>query len=170
MSQRSRMAGRATALIGITASIAALFLAAPIASALATTRYVDDSGNNANTPCTNPSDPCQTIVTALGVAVSGDVVQVGGSASPYAGNLTLPNGVSLVKADFNPPATTGTATINTLGNVNPAVTVTAGTAARTVSGFTLRGGATGGFGALLVNSSDNVTISGNTFDDHSAAV
>jgi hypothetical protein len=150
---------------------AGIWAAGPVASALATSRYVDDTGTGA-APCTNQNLPCPTIAVALGAATSGDVIHVGGGSYPV--NVTLADGISLIKDSFAtvPPASTaGAATINTTGNANPAVTVSAGTAARTISGFTLRGGNSVGKSALQVATlTDNVTISGNTFDDASAGV
>jgi hypothetical protein len=150
---------------------AGIWAAGPVASALATARYVDDTGTGV-APCTNQNLPCPTIAAALTAAASGDVVHVGGGS--YLVNVTLPDGISLVKDSFAtvPPANTaGTATINAIANANPAVTVAAGTAARTISGFTLRGGNSVGKSALQVSAAtDNVTISGNTFDDASAGV
>jgi hypothetical protein len=151
--------------------VAGLWAAAPVASAMAASRYVDDTGTGA-APCTNQNLPCPTIATALTAAASGDVIHVGGGNYPV--NVSLPNGISLIKDSFAsvPPVNTlGLATINATGNANPAVAVAAGMAPRTISGFTLRGGNSVGQSALQVaTSTDNVTISGNTFDDHSASV
>ncbi len=145
----------------------------PAATALATDRYVDDQGAGMS-PCTTVTNPCAQISTAIGASSSGDVIHVGGTATNYAGNLSLPNGVSLIKDSFaSGPGivTTGTATINTTANTNPAVTVAAGTAARTISGFTLRGGNLGGNASVVVaDNTSNLTISGNVFDDNSASV
>ena len=152
------------------AVLAGIWTAGPVASAVAAIRYVDDTGTGVS-PCTNQNLPCPAIATALTASASGDVIHVGGGA--YPGNIALPDGISLVKDSFAtvPPANTaGTATVNTTGNANPAVTVSAGTAPRTISGFTLRGGNSIGKSALLVAVVTNVTIAGNTFDDASANV
>src|SRR5882757_5659956 len=118
--------------------VAGLSAAAPIASALATTRYVDNNGMGAP-PCTNPANPCSTITQGLTGVASGDVIHVGGGN--YAGNVSLPDGVSLTKDSFiSPFDTSGVATIGVTGDTTPAITVAAGTAPRTISGFTLRGG------------------------------
>ena len=172
MRDRPLTARRARALVARAVGLVALSVAGPVDLALATDRYVDDQGAGIS-PCTTVTNPCPQISTALGGSVSGDVIHVGGTTTQYAGNLTLPNGVSLIKDSFASGAgviTTGAATINTLGNANPALTLTTGTAPRIVSGFRLRGGSTASLGTMLVNSSDNVTIAGNVFDDHSAAV
>jgi hypothetical protein len=165
------MTARIRSLIHMTAAIGAVSLAAPVASALATDRYVDDQGTGL-LPCTDQINPCATIGSAIGPSGPGDVIHVGGGG--YPGNLTLPDGVSLIRDSFASGAgitTTGTATINTLGSTNPAITLTTGTSPREISGFTLRGGNTGLSAALIVPApSDNVTISQNTFDDHSANV
>ena len=158
--------------MGSVAAAAAWLLLLP-ALADATDRYVDNSKIGPGPPgCTSATDPCNTITQATSAATSGDVIHVGGSApASYAGNITLPDGVSLIKDSFTSSVdTSGAAIIGTTGSADPAVTLTTSTAPLTISGFTLRGGATGGAGTLFITSGDNVTISGNTFDDHSAGV
>jgi hypothetical protein len=160
------------AFLGSLAAAAAWLLLLP-ALALATDRYVDNNKVGPGPPgCTDPADPCNTIAQATSAASSGDTIHVGGGGgTAYAGNVSLPNGVSLIKDSFTSPYdTSGAAIIGTTGAAASAVTLATGTAARTVSGFTLRGGATAGQGTLVVNSSTNLTISGNTFTDHSAGV
>jgi hypothetical protein len=145
--------------------------AVPVASALGAVRYVDDTGTG-GAPCTNQNLPCPTIATALAVASSGDAIHAGGGSYPV--NVTLPNGISLIKDSFAtmaPADTSGAATINVAANANPAVTLAQGTAPRTISGFTLRGGNSVSQSALVVPvNTDNVTVSGNTFDDASPNV
>jgi hypothetical protein len=173
VAQGERIPGRARSLATLAAVLTTLSLAAPAASALATDRFVDDQGLG-DFPCTNPLDPCATIGTALNVpSVPGDVIHVGGGS--YPGNLTLPDGVSLIKNSFASGAgitTTGAATINTMASTTPAITLATGTSPRVISGFTLRGGNIIAVSAALIvpAPSDNVTISQNTFDDHSINV
>ncbi len=141
--------------------VAGASLAFPSA-ALADELYADNTGVFAD--CTQAS-PCQ-LSTALVEAASGDTIHVGGGS--YAA-ISLPDGVSVIKESYPaPPAqdTSGPATIGTIGDATPAITVPAGTAPRTIDGFVLRGGAFPAAGTLDVAANvDNLTISGNTFDD-----
>ena len=138
----SRRRFRRVGLEGLTAAAVALALLP--AAAAATDRWVDNSGMGA-APCTNQSNPCNQISTALASpAVSGDVIHVGGNPGfSYTGNLALPDGVSLVQEAFTSAFdTTGVATIGVLADATPAVTVATGSTSRTLSGFRLRGGNT----------------------------
>jgi hypothetical protein len=146
------------------AAIAAT-LALP-AAALATDRYVDNDSMGLP-PCTNPAFPCTTIAQATGVpSVTGDVIHVGGGT--YAGNLTLPNGVSLIKDSFTSPFdTSGPAIIGAGTDTTPAITLAGGTSPLTVSGFTIRGGNLPTVSTVdSAGATDKVTIAGNTFDAH----
>src|SRR5919201_964501 len=110
MLRRPRVPMRVRSLIGLTAGVTALLLAAPVASATATDRYVDDSSMGVP-PCTSPALPCQSIAQALSApAVPGDVIHVGGGS--YPGGVTLPDGVSLIRDSFMSPFdTSGVAVI-----------------------------------------------------------
>lgn len=142
--------------------IAAVILAAP-APAAAADRYVDDSGANVGS-CTSPAQPCWSLDWAIGQSTTGDVIHVGGGSYGPAGNLA--GGVSLRRSDFAPPNTSGPAIVN--GASAPAATVLPG-AEREISGLTLRGGAAIASATLIIADGANVTISGNIFDDTTAA-
>lgn len=140
------------------------------ASAAAVDRYVDNSpgfGDN-SAPCTDPTDPCVTIAFALALSGPGDTIFVGGNQpmpATYAGNFTLPGGVSLVRSDFDGPGslTDGAAIID--GGNEAGVHVANG-AAREVRGFTIRGGDTTILHqSMLVSGDADVTIAENVFDD-----
>jgi hypothetical protein len=152
--------------LALTIGLAAMWMLVPAASALATDRYVDNDSMGLP-PCTNPAFPCSTIVQATGVpSVAGDVIHVGGGT--YAGNLTLPNGVSLIKDSFTSPFdTSGPATIGAGTDTTPAITLATGVSPRTISGFTIRGGNLPTVSTIdSAGTTDNVTIAGNTFDAH----
>jgi hypothetical protein len=141
-----------------------LALVAP-APALALNRYVDDTIGNTDllNSCTNPANPCQTIGFALGKASAGETVFVGGGT--YNESVTLAGGKSLAGLDFFGNATDLPAIVD--GGNGAGITVPSGSA-RAISALTLRGGDTSG-GALTVQG-DDVTISGNVFDDNTSTV
>jgi len=133
-----------------------LVLAAP---AVAATRYVDEDGTG-NAPCTSTANPCNTISEATLVSTSGDVVQIGGDI--YVANVTLPPGVSLIEANFNPALTAdngGQAAINGAGGVG--VSMAAGSGAQ-LSGLTIEGDSDA-VDITVGNGGTTVSLTGNTF-------
>ena len=73
----------------------AVLLASP-AGALATDRFVRDTGSNAGNDCTDSLVPCQTIQHAVGQSSDGDTIHVGPGA--YTGAVSATNRVHIVGA------------------------------------------------------------------------
>lgn len=145
-----------TRLAAAIAAIASLALASP---AFAVTRYVDEDGAG-NPPCDSTANPCNTISEATGTSSSGDVIQIGGDV--YVVAATLPPGVSLVEANFNPALTADNgaqAEIN--GGAGVGVTMSAGSGAQ-LSGLTVEGDADA-VQILVGNGGTTVSLTGNTF-------
>jgi hypothetical protein len=65
---------RLSVLAFILAMVGAMAIATPVAAA--STRYVDDSGDNTANNCLTPGTPCATIQYAIDQAVSGDTINV----------------------------------------------------------------------------------------------
>jgi hypothetical protein len=135
--------------------------------------WVDDSGNDSGMFqfCTTPTAPCQTLANAISWAEAHpdqlNTIHVGGGS--YAGNLTLPPGISLLKDAWSFAGTGGTATVD--GGPSPAVTIPEGTPARSISGdFVLRGNDDGTAlqaPVVVQGGADpgHVTIDGATFNE-----
>jgi hypothetical protein len=129
-----------------------LALAAP---ASAGDRYVDDSGQNNLSTCTNATAPCRTIAYALTQAGAGDTIHIGGGT--YGEAVLLADGKSVVAGNFNAPATAGAAIVD--GSAGTAIqSSTSGQ----IKGLRLRGDTNG----LLV-SAGTPTVTNVVFDDPS---
>jgi hypothetical protein len=134
-------------------------LASP-ASALATDRFLDkDTGNDAGT-CTSQLAPCQTLAYVFIVAGNSDTVRLDDSSTPYPGPVSLSNGLSLTGAEFV-GGDEGSVILD--GGGSPALTVSMGSAAGTLSGLTLRSTAT----AVRIDG-DVTAITNNVFDSGGA--
>jgi hypothetical protein len=139
------------------AVVAALALLAAPTGAFGANTFVDkDAGSDANT-CLLATAPCQTIggvAGGLAKAGAGNTVFIDPAATPYAENLTLNTGKSLVGSDFG-TIEGGQAIIN--GGGATAINVTT-SAAGTIQGLKIRGA----FGVAL---NQPATVTGNTFDE-----
>jgi parallel beta helix pectate lyase-like protein len=110
-------------------------LAVP-ASALAADRYVDQgTGHDGSNDCSDPANPCKTVLRGISQAGSGETIFVNGGHT-YKANLTLDGGKSLVHKDF---AGSGGKAILDGGTDTSNFELTISNAAGKVSGFTIRG-------------------------------
>jgi parallel beta-helix repeat protein len=117
---------RSTVTVLLAAVIAACILALPT-MAYAKTLYVSATGNDANSGLLG--HPVKTVQKAIGLAISGDVVEVG--AGTFSGDVTMTAGVSLYGA--------GTASTTLTGSGHAIVTANGIGTGTTISGFSITG-------------------------------
>jgi hypothetical protein len=152
-------------------TIAALAGLWSTAQASAADYYVDQDVLDPFNTCTLTT-PCNQISEAITLADaddgSADMVRVGRSATPY-GAVTVPNTpVTLLGGEFNAGADGPATEID--GAAAAGVSFANGTAARTLRGFTIKGGDS----AAIVSSVQNaggaggITIDGNLFNEPSS--
>jgi parallel beta-helix repeat protein len=131
--------------------------------------YVDRDVVDTTNTCTMPQ-PCDQIGEALGLAdandTSADTIHVGRSTGAYPA-VTIPSTpVTLLGGEFNAGLDGSSTLID--GNAAAGVSLTPSSFARTVKGFTVRGGATPPFVCALQGfGSTGVTVQQNTFDESS---
>lgn len=79
-----------------------LFLiCAPLTVLSQTTRYVATTGNNTGNNCTNPGNPCETIIHALNEATSNDIIELapGEYTQSQSGGLLIQKSITIQGAD-----------------------------------------------------------------------
>ena len=144
--------------------IALVLVACLPADAVAHDTYVDHTdGADTGNDCRHKSNPCATIGRGISQAGDGDTIYVGGDPDPFTVPHDLGDGKSLVKKNYSDDPgvdTSGSATIDTGSDPDPAITVDS--KAGRLKGFTIRSQ------TLPLQINAPVTVSKNRFDESAA--
>ncbi len=129
-----------------------------------TTRYVDSTGSDTGN-CTDPSNACATINYAMGMAGSGDVINI--AAGVYTEQLSIQKDLTFQGAGSTQPGGTILQAHAIPGQATGGVITIDGTYSIQISGLTIRHGVSFNGGGLH-NIDSNLTLTDVTFTENTA--